>query len=86
MVSAAGVDHCQHAAATKRAVHVEDGCGAGRHGLTGGCHCAATAGSAIAAVSVIELLPLLPADTYPPLDNTVAPDIARGPPLRPPAA
>ncbi|WP_458069121.1 hypothetical protein [Rhodanobacter sp. BL-MT-08] len=85
MVSMRGTDHCHHAAPVKRSLHAEDCCG-GKHGLTGSCHCAATAGSAMAAVSVIELLPLMPVDTYPSVRNAAAPDVAHGPPLRPPAA
>ena len=86
MAPAASADHCQHAASAKPSVHAEDCCGEGKHGLTGSCHCAATAGSALAAVSVIELLPLMPVDTYPSLRKAAAADVAHGPPLRPPTA
>ena len=86
MAPAARADHGQHAASVKPPVHTKDCCGAGKHGLTGSCHCAATAGSAMAAVGVIELLPLMPVDTYPSVRKAAAPDVAHGPPLRPPAA
>jgi len=87
MAKAARSNDCQHAVQAKVQVHVEDCCrgGDGNHGMAASCHCAATAGSAMAAISMIELLPVLPGDMHPTLRITTAPDIAHGPPLRPPA-
>ena len=82
-------DHAQHAASAKVQAGTEDCCGgggAGKHGGVGACHCASTASSAMAAVGMIELSPMLPSVIHSTLRHAMALDIAHGPPLRPPAA
>jgi hypothetical protein len=81
-------EHAPHAAPATTRANAHDCChgGDGRHDAGDSCHCAATAGSALAASSLIELPPLSPVDTRALPRNTSAPDVIGGPPLRPPAA
>jgi hypothetical protein len=77
--------HCASAVSVKVPVHAEDCCRGGDHGSAATCHCAATFGTALVALSMTELLVVMSGDVHPETTETAAPDIDDGPPLRPPS-
>lgn len=74
------------AAAPAKTMHADGCCDPDRsHGTAPGCHCATSFGTVLVAVGVRELSPMVPDAVRPSLHTGTAPDIADGPPLRPPA-
>jgi hypothetical protein len=87
MASMGDVGHAAHAAPAQTPANAHDCChGSDSKYSADSCHCAATAGSALATSSLLALPRLRPADTLALPRETSAPDVMGGPPLRPPAA
>lgn len=84
MTQASGHGHAAHAASTNVPMNADDCCGGRDHGSAATCHCAATFGMALVAVGVVNLSPMMAGNEHTMPQEIFAPDIADGPPLRPP--